>query len=154
VRAETYYKSAPCNAVERHVYIRHKVCGVNGYCEEFMSYYTHMNSLSVSTGQTVSRGQIIGESGDSGCVPAHLHYTVARLTNTSYDLKRAILFTDKGTNSLGQRIDVASNVYDWGIDPFGWVPLNGPDPWSLRGYPKGAMSIKLWVPGHAPSPVP
>jgi murein DD-endopeptidase MepM/ murein hydrolase activator NlpD len=155
VRAETYLKSVD-NKVERHVYIRHKVCGVNDYCEEFMSYYTHMDSISVSDGQTVTRGQIIGESGDSGTTLAHLHYTAARLTNTSNDLKRELVFTDKGTNSLGQRIDVGSDIYNWSIDPFGWVPLNGPDPWSLRGYPSGigAMSIKLWVPGHTPTPVP
>lgn len=150
-RAETYIKNdGACQAVERHVYIKHKVCGSNGYCEEFMSYYTHMDSVSVNTGDIVNRDDTIGTSGDSGCVPAHLHYTLARLTNTASSLKENLTFTDQGS-FFGTKINVWSNVYDWATDPYGWEPLNGPDPWGWKGYPKGVMSIKVWAPGFAPA---
>jgi murein DD-endopeptidase MepM/ murein hydrolase activator NlpD len=42
-------------------------------------YYGHMSSLSVSAGQHVSRGQVIGRMGDSGSPGAvHLHFVFWR----------------------------------------------------------------------------
>jgi len=155
VRAEKYYKTVDkCNNYEAHVYIKHKVCGMNNYCEQFVSYYTHMDSVQVSVGQVVHKGESIGTSGNSGCVSAHLHYTVARLTNTADKLLESLKFTDNGTTTFsGQMMkkNVASNVYNWAIDPYGW-DATWPDPWGWKvyGQDKGAMSIKLWVPGKAP----
>ena len=166
VRAETYHKidGTSCDAPETHVYLQHTVCGVNGYCEKFVSYYTHMSLLLVSTGQAVNKGALIGFSGNSGCVSPHLHYTAARLTNTANNLEEKLVFTDCGADTQGQKINVASNVFDFAIDPYGWEPTNGPDPWGWGWKttrkspctsvvtPVGAMSIWLWNFFKMPSP--
>lgn len=53
----------------------------NGY----LTSYMHLNSMSVSKGQTVSRGQKIGELGQTGGVTGpHLHYEV-RVNGTAVD---------------------------------------------------------------------
>lgn len=49
----------------------------NGYC----SLYAHMNSKSVSTGQKVSQGQLIGYSGNTGGVAPHLHFEIRKATS-------------------------------------------------------------------------
>ena len=62
--------------------------------------YAHLSQLYVAAGASVTRGQIIGQSGNTGCsTGAHLHFGVY-LTNT------------------------------WtAIDPFGWTGAPGADPW-------------------------
>ena len=49
----------------------------NGYC----SLYAHMASKSVSTGQKVSQGQLIGYSGNTGGVAPHLHFEIRKATS-------------------------------------------------------------------------
>lgn len=49
----------------------------NGYC----SLYAHMNSKTVSTGQKVSQGQLIGYSGNTGGVAPHLHFEIRKATS-------------------------------------------------------------------------
>jgi murein DD-endopeptidase MepM/ murein hydrolase activator NlpD len=101
------------------VEIRHPA--VSG--EIFQSSYLHMSRVDVAVGQTVTRGQQIGLSGESGCaVGAHLHFQVFRLTNTN--------------NRNFAR-----------VDPYGWEGP-GVDPWSV--HPQGASSFWLWLPGQAP----
>lgn len=51
----------------------------NGYC----SLYAHMSSKSVSTGERVSQGQLIGYSGNTGGVAPHLHFEIRRATSVS-----------------------------------------------------------------------
>jgi murein DD-endopeptidase MepM/ murein hydrolase activator NlpD len=52
-----------------------KIAHGNGY----LTKYFHLNSISVSAGQTVSRGQKVGGLGQTGCVTGpHLHYEVHR----------------------------------------------------------------------------
>ena len=51
----------------------------NGYC----SLYAHMASKSVSTGERVSQGQLIGYSGNTGGVAPHLHFEIRRATSVS-----------------------------------------------------------------------
>jgi murein DD-endopeptidase MepM/ murein hydrolase activator NlpD len=109
-----------------------------------------MDSFLVFVGQDIKKGDAIGLSGNSGCVPDHLHYSAARLTNTANKLEETLVFTDEGTTMFqGQsmKVNVHSNLYDFAIDPFGWEPINGPDPWGWRPYRQGvgAMSIRLWT---------
>ena len=51
----------------------------NGYC----TLYAHMASKSVSTGERVSQGQLIGYSGNTGGVAPHLHFEIRRATSVS-----------------------------------------------------------------------
>ena len=48
----------------------------------FKTYYAHLNSVSVRTGQFIKKGQIIGYSGNTGVSTGpHLHYEVRFLNN-------------------------------------------------------------------------
>lgn len=50
-----------------------------------MTVYGHLTSLTVSTGQTVSRGQVIGYVGSTGnSTGPHLHYE-CRLNGVRYN---------------------------------------------------------------------
>lgn len=63
----------------------------------YSTQYLHLDSLSVSKNDTVTKGQLIGTSGNTGCSNlAHLHFAVRRVVN---------LETNNG----------------FMVDPFGWV---------------------------------
>lgn len=101
------------------VVLRHQVNGVT-----VESQYQHLmtNSLLVSVGQTVTRGQQIALSDDTGCSTGpHLHFQVTRFVPAT-----------------GQFVT---------IDPYGWEGP-GSDPWAQS--PQGAPSLWLWQPGQAP----
>ena len=50
-----------------------------------MTFYMHLSKINVNQGQLVTRGQIIGLSGDTGYAESpHLHITV-RINNISVD---------------------------------------------------------------------
>lgn len=51
----------------------------NGFC----TLYAHMDSKSVSLGQKVSQGQLIGYSGNTGGVAPHLHFEIRKATSIS-----------------------------------------------------------------------
>ncbi len=88
--------------------------------------YHHLDRVEVEVGQRVSRGQLLGRAGTTGCsLGPHLHLEVLRLD---------------GTNAGSPA---------W-VDPFGWEG-SFPDPWAL--HPQGAVSLWLWKAGAAP-PVP
>jgi murein DD-endopeptidase MepM/ murein hydrolase activator NlpD len=49
------------------------------------SLYLHLNAVNVSVGQTVSQGQVIGLSGNTGySCGAHLHFTFQKTTNNVF----------------------------------------------------------------------
>jgi hypothetical protein len=86
----------------------------SGSGERILTRYIHVNSISVTVGQNVVPGQIIGTSGDRGCaLSPHLHFETLRWVNNSFRV----------------------------IDPYGW-PNAAQDPWTA--HPDGAESIKLW----------
>jgi murein DD-endopeptidase MepM/ murein hydrolase activator NlpD len=138
---------SPCNfsdsPFQNEVAIQHVVTGESGYTETFVSYYAHLNSYVVQTGDKVTRGQLIGYSGNTGCSTApHLHLGVIRLSNTANQLLAPIHFLPSPQHS-----DVTNEA----IDPYGFTPPKGFDPWAWMAYPAGALSLNLWNPGWAPS---
>ncbi len=117
------------------------------YDEIVQTYYGHLSQIAVQVGDFVQQGQFIGLSGNTGCSSApHLHFTTSRIKNTAgyfiFPFKINTNFgpgvTDQGSTNTGQ---VA-------IDPYGFYPPAGFDPWAWRAYPLGALSIKLWKVGH------
>lgn len=63
--------------------VRIKHSDYNGQALE--TYYAHLSRICVRSGETVSEGQLIGYSGDTGnCFGAHLHFEV-RVVRTRYN---------------------------------------------------------------------
>jgi murein DD-endopeptidase MepM/ murein hydrolase activator NlpD len=157
------------NGKQREVYIRHRFSGGKSrYDEVYESYYAHMESLAVSTGQIVHKGDIIGWSGHTGCTGGtpHMHMSVFRLSNTASALSYPLTIN---TDFLTAGADFNSDL-GWQIlvDPYGFFPPTSSafDPWAWRGYDAsascylwggiptpcvfGAQSTDLWVPGQEP----
>lgn len=98
------------------VLLRHTIEG-----RTFDVLYLHLSTLSVTAGQTVTRGTVIGLSGNTGCSTGpHLHLEIT------------------------ERINGKAVV----VDPFGWSGSTL-DPWSLDS--EGASSPLLWRTGAAPT---
>jgi murein DD-endopeptidase MepM/ murein hydrolase activator NlpD len=139
--------TSPCSGsdspVQNEVAISHKVVGGSGYSETFVSYYAHLSFYVVKDGDTVTKGQLIGYSGNTGCsTDPHLHFGVTRLSNTANQLLATLHFFNPPQHSDGT---------NEAIDPFGFKAPKGFDPWAWKAYPAGALSINLWNPGQAPS---
>lgn len=129
---------------QNEIYVRH-IVGSGTYAEEFITYYAHLSSRSVQTGETVTQGQKIGESGDTGCSSdPHLHFGVARLRNTSFARSVNVSLTPGGAGMSPTGLD---------IEPYGFSPPKGMDPlgWRLAGQNIGSFSIYLWKSGERPT---
>jgi hypothetical protein len=135
------------------IYVEHQI-GTGEYAERFVTYYAHVSEISVKKGDRVTRGQVIGKSGDTGCSSApHLHFGVARTTNLSGHRRFDLTYPNKDYG--------VSGISGW-IDPFGWNAPKQIDPWAwafLGNHPDqflgtitnpGAFSIYLWREGQAP----
>jgi murein DD-endopeptidase MepM/ murein hydrolase activator NlpD len=154
---------------QAEVYIRHRFTGGKAqYDEVYESYYAHMQSISVVTGQIVHKGQAIGVSGHSGCTGGadHLHFGVFRMTNTASALSYPLIINTDFASGKDQNSDLG---YRQIIEPYGFYPPTPPafDPWGWRGVVPskvcggsngkslpcdwGALSVDLWAPGQQPS---
>lgn len=100
-RAGTVYKVVEdkadgngCNSGDNHIYIEHS--------DGTVSMYLHLtqNGSNVQVGDSVTQGQSIGTSGNSGCSGGpHLHFQV----NSSRNSKKSIpvTFSNAGVNKRG-----------------------------------------------------
>jgi hypothetical protein len=138
---------------QKEIYIEHQI-GAGEYAERLVSYYAHMSKLVVKTGDKVSRGQKIGEAGNTGCSDGnHLHLGVLRLTNLSGSRSYVFQTTPDGYGVNG--IQGIIDPFGWGapkhIDPWAWKFLgNQNDPYVGTVKDPGAFSISLWRHGEAP----
>lgn len=129
---------------QNEVFVLHTVYGPNArYFEQFVSYYAHLRSISVKTGDTVKRGQLLGYSGHTGSSSApHLHFNIFRMTNSaSARFTAPQFFTDSRH----------SNLAPFATEPYGFYAPKGFDPWAWRAYPRGALSIRVWNANQAPA---
>jgi hypothetical protein len=94
-----------------------------GNGERILTRYVHVNSISVTVGQAVQAGQVIGTSGQRGCaLGPHLHFETLRFVDGKFRV----------------------------IDPYGW-PNAAEDPWAV--HKEGAESISLWSTAPISSPI-
>jgi murein DD-endopeptidase MepM/ murein hydrolase activator NlpD len=143
------YKKSP----QGEFYVEHQI-GTGEYAERFIAYYAHVSEIKVKKGDKVTRGQLLGKSGDTGCSSdPHLHFSVMRTTNLSGHRKITLTYPDTGygVSSLSGE-----------VDPFGWSAPKGIDPWAWQNFGSyqdgyigtivnpGAFSINLFREGQAP----
>lgn len=133
------------------VYVKHTVSGganTTAYDEIFETYYAHFSSIVVANGQFVHKGDLLGYSGTTGCSSApHLHFGVFRRSNTASSYRYPFVINTSFAAGQDQN---SANGYRIAIDPHGFYPAKGFDPWAWRGYPDGAMSVNLWQANQAP----
>lgn len=136
------------------IYLEHQV-GDGEYAERFISYYAHGSRHDVSTGATVTRGQKIGEAGNTGCSGGnHLHYSVLRTTNLSGRRWYVFQLTPGGygVNGIHGIIDAHGWAAPQHIDPWAWMAL-GERQDGIMGTVRdpGAFSIDLWIGARPPN---
>jgi hypothetical protein len=132
---------------QKEVYIRHIVSKslTSRYREEFISYYAHFKDFSVTRGEIVDAGDLLGEVGNTGAGGStHVHLSVFRLRNVRDAWQSYGVF--------GKDLEVSENfVHDAAaearaIDPFGWNSSSCVDPWAFYAAAgTGAASINLWT---------
>jgi hypothetical protein len=117
------------------IFVKYTVGPAGDYQEGFVVYYAHVRARNVVDGQTVKAGQILGYTGATGATSgiAHLHVTVARITNTNARVA--------GNPAFGYRLPFQANPPNIGFDPYGaniimnamdplgWKAPGGIDPW-------------------------
>lgn len=144
------------SAMQQEIYIEHNVISgsitdphFERYLERFATAYYHMDASFVQSGQEITdpTNLVIARSGNTGGSSSpHLHFGVARLTNTARaHVDHLDIYDGPGGNS--------SNFYDLNIEVYGWNGA-GPDPFIIPGIQygrKSGLSINLWKPGQAPS---
>ncbi len=149
-RDVTSYNCGP--DAQGEIYVYHQV-GSGVYAERFITYYAHEQSLSVTAGQLVSKGTVLGKAGNTGCSGGnHLHFGVLRTTNLSGARSYVFALTPDGygVNGIHGIIDPFGWQAPAGIDPYAWMMLGNVDPQNAVKEP-GAFSIKLWQSAHPPS---
>jgi murein DD-endopeptidase MepM/ murein hydrolase activator NlpD len=119
------------------------------YDEHFVTFYAHLSKIDVKTGDKVQQGQKIGLSGNTGCTTQpHLHFGTFKISNTAGYVEFPMQINTDFSAGEDQN---SSNLWQVMIDPFGFYPTAGFDPWAWKAYPQGALSVNLWAPNQAPS---
>ena len=146
------YAPAGMDPWQREIFVRHQV-GSGRYAEIFTVYYAHMQDTLVRHGQAVNAGTELGRVGTTGSSRGeHLHIAVHRHRNLSWRKSFEFDFSGGGRWDRDGRVSV--------IDPWGWHPPQGADPWAWRfrnAVPddpllddSGSFSTRLWIFGEAP----
>ena len=111
---------------------------------DFLRKMTEMNqngTLAITIYHSLQKE--VGDIGWVGCSSeSHLHFTVARTTNTAGH-RFAPFQVPNNTTQI-------NNGVPFQIDPYGFNPPKNVDPWGWRAFPDGALSINLWKNGQAP----
>lgn len=134
------------------IFIQHTASGGKGtqqYDEQFVSFYAHVSKISVKKGDTVTQGQQIGLSGDTGCSSGpHLHFGAFRISNAASYYRFPIQINTDFSPGKDQN---SANLWQVPTEPHGFYPKAGFDPWAWKSYPLGALSVMLWESGQAPA---
>lgn len=142
------------NDKQGEIYIEHQV-GTGEYAERFITYYAHGSKHDVADGAQVTRGQKIGEVGNTGCSGGnHLHISVLRTTNLSGRRWSIFALTPDayGINNINGIIDPFGWAAPQHIDPWAWMALGDrTDPYVGAIRDPGAFSIDLWLGAKPPS---
>src|SRR5690606_27703081 len=113
------------------------------YSEEFVTGYIHVVPIA-ATNDLVGPSTLIARVADYGSIGCgsglHLHMDVVRVTNTTWHRSAPFtLYWSQAENPNN------SNAYFYRIEPFGWYPIQGFDPWGYKSvYPAGALSSYMW----------
>ncbi len=141
------------------VWIQHRVSGITGavtttatpspYDELFVTFYAHLSKIQVSQRQVVAQNAVLGLSGSTGCSSApHVHFGTFKVSNTASFYRYPTVINTDFSKGKDQN---SSNLYKVMIDPYGFYPPKGFDPWAWKAFPQGALSVNLWKPGQAPN---
>jgi hypothetical protein len=138
------------NKNQGEVWVEHTVSGGAGgqYDEHFVTFYAHLSEIKVMEGWNIPQGYVLGRSGNTGCSTGpHLHFGAFKISNTAgYRMFPIQINTDFGPD----KDQASSNLWRVLIDPYGFYPPAGFDPWAWKGYPQGALSMNLWQQNQAP----
>jgi GH25 family lysozyme M1 (1,4-beta-N-acetylmuramidase)/murein DD-endopeptidase MepM/ murein hydrolase activator NlpD/uncharacterized protein YozE (UPF0346 family) len=97
----------------RYIRIQHDPHG-------YQTQYLHLDSLNVSLGATITRGQLIGKSGNTGASTGpHLHFEVKKLVGGAWKAVDPYGWTGSGSDPYS----VTTNVQLWGDDAPGAIQL-------------------------------
>jgi murein DD-endopeptidase MepM/ murein hydrolase activator NlpD len=159
-----------CHTPEQNeLYVRHVVGRSleSRYSEAFVAYYAHLDfAETIDVGTVVSRGQIVGTVGRSGCTEgrSQLHLAVLRETNTARDARAPVDIAPGVFGIGGNNPDNSvARIDPWGwmasqtranVDPGGylwyWSELPNLGPGGEARVGGGALSIALFRDGQAP----
>ena len=109
---------------------------VNG---DLSTYYAHLSRITVQIGQTVSRGEKIGESGMSGAVYPHLHinnYRIVGRFQRIYDFYAPTFPLVGSLNGYWERVIGTSGDFYWKVVESGENNPNLLGFWTVRNDPK------------------
>ena len=159
----------PANA-SGEVFVQHTISGKTGtiatvpptpndtgrYDEVFVTHYGNLAEIDVKPNDFVQQGAKLGLSGARDCNGdvSPLRFSTFKITNSAGYYKFNLLTNIGSSDPANQG---STNGWAVAIDPYGWSPPAGFDPWSWRGYGGGkgishwgALSVNLWMDGQAP----